>query len=217
MQKWLQMRYAFIVLLAFSPFIFGRQSLTPCAGSFASSHNKSAGFAVEHKKLSFAEPTPAERKLHALINAYRASHKLPAIPLSKSLSYVARTHVHDLNAHPPESPCNAHSWSEHGVWSSCCYTPDHKQAKCMWDKPAELTNYKDSGFEIGYWTSAEANAEEALEGWKTSAAHNAVIINQTIWKNEEWRSLGVGLAGQYAVVWFGKKKDPDGYWEEKAE
>lgn len=210
-------RYFSAILLAPFLLLLWRQPFALHADSLPPSINKSADFTAERKKLAFAEPTLAERKLHALINAYRASHKLPAIPLSKSLSYVARTHVHDLNAHPPESPCNAHSWSEHGVWSSCCYTPDHKQAKCMWDKPAELTNYKDAGFEIGYWTSAEANAEEALEGWKTSAAHNAVIINQTIWKNEEWRSLGVGLAGQYAVVWFGKKKDPDGYWEEKTE
>lgn len=208
--------FLFILPFTFSPTFLLWQSVALRTGCFPPA-SMVARLAIERNKLSFEEPSAEERELHASINAYRASHKLPAIPLSKSLSHVARIHVYDLNAHPPESPCNAHTWSEHGAWSSCCYTPDHKQAKCMWDKPSELTNYQDPGFEIGFWTSAQAASQEAMEGWKNSPAHNAVIINQDIWRDTVWRSLGVGLAGQYAVVWFGKNKDPDGYWTEKSE
>ena len=73
----------------------------------------------------------------------------------------------------------------------------------MWDKPRELTSYHGDGFEIAFWCSADANANEALESWKSSSGHNEVIINSGIWRDNPWQAIGIGIFGSYAVVWFG--------------
>ncbi|HLO90499.1 MAG TPA: CAP domain-containing protein [Lentimicrobium sp.] len=155
----------------------------------------------------------AEVKLASLINEYRKTKKLPAIPLSASLSYVARLHVQDLeNNFKSGSRCNLHSWSDKGNWSSCCYTDDHKRAACMWDKPRELTGYKGDGYEIAYFSnfdyaSDDEFVEDALKGWKSSRGHNEIIINAGKWLTAEWKAMGVAVYGDYTVVWFGEISD----------
>jgi len=152
-----------------------------------------------------------EIRLYKLVNKYRAKNGLSAIPLSSSLTYVAQTHVRDLQNSPPRGNCNMHSWSTNGAWSSCCYTPDHAQAQCMWDKPRELTNYPGNGYENAHGGSNgyQATATSALKGWKRSHGHNAVILNQGIWSKHSWKALGVGIYKGYAVLWFGKEIDPN--------
>lgn len=156
-----------------------------------------------------------EYKLYKLINQYRASKNLPAIPLSKSLTYVAQVHCKDLVENQPDKgKCNMHSWSNKGNWEGCCYTSDHKKASCMWNKPSELTNYPSSGFEISHWSSYQSGdgvpAEQALQSWKSSNGHNNVIINRSVWKNKEWKAIGIGIHKNYACVWFGLSEDPAG-------
>jgi hypothetical protein len=151
-----------------------------------------------------------EQKLYDIIMAYRKSKGLPVIPLSKDLTTVAQTHVRDLNLNKPDcGECNAHSWSDKGNWTACCYTSDHKQAACLWDKPRELTNYKGDGFEIacgsnGCCPNFNMTADYALESWKKSPGHHALIINTGSWKRE-WKAIGIGLDGAFAVVWFGRE------------
>ena len=158
--------------------------------------------------------TDQEYRLYQLINDYRQQHDLPAIPLSPSLCYVAGAHVWDLNTnHPEKGRCNMHSWSDNGPWSACCYTEDHKRASCIWVKPAELTDYEGHGYEIAYfssWTAEEHKdmPKAALTGWKDSPGHNQMIINKYAWKRMKWNAIGIGIYGNYAVVWFGEKKDP---------
>ncbi len=161
--------------------------------------------------------TPEEVRLYELIMAYRKSKRLPTIPCSASLTKVAQLHVRDLAENQPDQgDCNMHSWSDKGSWSSCCYTSDHAQANCMWRKPSELTEYKGIGYEISYGASwASVTAEGALAGWKSSPGHNEVMINQGIWK-EKWNAVGIGIYKGYAVVWFGREKDPAG-WPAKCE
>ena len=160
--------------------------------------------------------TQTELELYRLINEYRAQRGLPKIKLSKSLSVVARTHAIDQAAtHKYASRCNLHSWSANGKWSSCCYTPDHKKAACMWDKPRELTNYQGDGFEISFYSSfiyvtPEAFAKDILDGWKKSPGHNEVIINRNNWSKVNWQAIGIGIYGEYANVWFGKEIDNAG-------
>jgi hypothetical protein len=48
----------------------------------------------------------------------------------------------------------------------------------------------------------------ALNGWKTSSAHNAVIINEGKWGAAHWQAIGVGMYKGYACVWFGRETDP---------
>lgn len=160
--------------------------------------------------------TDNEMRLYKLINDYRKQKGLPAIALSASLSFVAQTHAKDVvNNKPNAGDCNMHSWSNKGSWTSCCYTRDHKQAQCMWNKPMELTNYKGYGYEISFSmyksddATYTATAEEALNGWKTSQGHNQVIINESIWKDSPWKSIGIGIYQGYTCVWFGRETDTE--------
>ena len=160
--------------------------------------------------------TETEIDLYKLINEYRAQKGLPEVKLSAQLSFVARTHAKDqMENFKDGNRCNMHSWSNKGSWSSCCYTPDHKKAKCMWDKPRELTNYTSDGFEISFYStysypSPESFAQDILNGWKKSPAHNEVIINKSIWKDMKWQAIGIGIYGEYADVWFGTMVDVAG-------
>ena len=178
------------------------------------------GFGFKHKstKLVSAVISDDEYQLYQLIMSYRQSKKLPKIPLSKSLTYVAQVHCKDLVLNKPDQGqgCNAHSWSYKGRWSACCYTPDHAKAGCMWDKPRELTNYEGDGFEIAVGSSSDefkdfvVTPEFALESWKKSKNHNNVIINLDVWKEVKWNAIGVGIYKGIATVWFGKLPDKEG-------
>ena len=148
-----------------------------------------------------------DMELAELINDYRESQGLPRVPVSVSLSVVARTHVADLSAEAPnQGTCNLHSWSDAGDWTACCYTPDHAQAQCMWDKPRELSAYPGNGYEIS--VGGVRSAAAALAAWQSSSGHHEVILNQGIW-TEPWGAMGVALTpGEYGHVWFGRESDP---------
>jgi hypothetical protein len=156
----------------------------------------------------------AEKELYELINQYRRQKGLPAVRLSRNLTYVAKLHVKDLaDNRPYNKRCNLHSWSDQGPWSPCCYTEDHAQAACMWNKPQELSNYPGLGYEIAYWTNETLSpvnfAKKALAGWQRSVPHNVVILNFGRWKSKHWNAMGIGVYNGYAVVWFGEEKDPE--------
>lgn len=153
-----------------------------------------------------------EEKLFNLINEYRKENKLDPIPFSQKLTIVAQAHAKDLVNNyefDPKGKCNPHSWSTNGKWSACCYTSDHKKASCMWDKPKEISGYNHPGYEIAYYSSAGANAQEGLEGWKDSPSHNPLLINSGIWAKVSWKGMGIGIYGEFAVVWFGQLEDDE--------
>ena len=154
------------------------------------------------------QATDLELELYEAINDYRAANSLPPIPYSPSLSRVARTHSTDLLQESPHTvgDCNLHSWSDAGPWSSCCYTPDHAEAACMWDKPRELTDYPGNGYEISVFGTT--TAQDALDAWKGSAGHNNVILNLEGWVDFPWSAMGVGADGAFINVWFGGESDP---------
>jgi hypothetical protein len=150
-------------------------------------------------------------ELIALVNDYRAENNLPPIPASPSLCTVATTHVHDLvdnSPHTQPGGCNLHSWSDQGSWTACCYTPDHAQAQCMWDKPGELTIYPGNGYENA--ASGVGSPAQALDLWKSSPPHNEVILNLGIWASYPWQALGADVYQGYSVLWFGAEADPAG-------
>jgi uncharacterized protein YkwD len=154
--------------------------------------------------------TSEEKKLYDLMMAYRKKNKLPPIPLSPKLTLVAQMHARDLAENfdfQNVSTCNPHSWSNKGQWTSCCYTNDHKEAKCMWDKPKEIAGYESAGYEIAYFSSRGATAEEGLAGWQKSTSHNPVILNEGIWAKATWNAIGIGFYKEYGVVWFGEQAD----------
>ncbi|MDQ3394876.1 MAG: CAP domain-containing protein [Bacteroidota bacterium] len=154
-----------------------------------------------------------EKALFEGINDYRKQKKLPAIPLSAALTKVAKSHAWDLNENydlSQRAKCNPHSWSQQDDWTGCCYTDNHKDPNCMWDKPKEIAGYPAAGYEIVYWNSSEAKPSAALEGWKKSHGHNQVMINLEIWKKVEWKALGIAIKDNYAIAWFGDTVDERG-------
>lgn len=165
--------------------------------------------------FSTANPTPQptalspdEEELFELINAYRTSRGLSEVPFSSALTQVAQVHAKDLmENHTQGGRCNMHSWSNKGVWNGCCYRDNHKNPECMWDKPMEIAGYASPGYEIAYWHSAAAQSDVALDVWKKSPGHHAVIANLGVFKEAEWKAMGVGIYQGYAVVWFGEMED----------
>ena len=159
-----------------------------------------------------------EAKLYYIINAYRESKGLQKLSFSKSLTIVARTHVSDSNTYTPENQRdsrgmqgNLHSWSNHGSWTPVVYTSDHEYAANMWSKPRELTSYTGNGYEISSWNSGNITPEDALDLWKNSSGHNAVMTTQGNWS--DLKTMGVAIDGKYAHVWFGSAADPAGYYD----
>jgi hypothetical protein len=82
----------------------------------------------------------------------------------------------------------------------------------MWDKPREITDYNGDGYEIAYWDSSKATASGAMNTWKAEVPplHTDVILERNMWQGSAWKAMGVGIDGNYAVVWFGKDEDPAG-------
>lgn len=164
-----------------------------------------------------------EKELANLVNEYRKSKGLKPLKVSKSLTFVARTHNNDQNKYYSEKwkdergmPANLHSWSNKGKWTPVMYTSDHKYAEGMWNKPSELTNFKVDGFEIsaeGYF-KADESAEFALKMWKESEGHNAVLTGQGNWNSLS--VMGVSINGAHADIWFADEtNDPAGFFELK--
>ena len=149
-----------------------------------------------------------EKKLYEILMDYRKQKGLPEVKLSPKLIKTAQAHAGDLQDHYTlDQKCNPHSWSDNGPWKGCCYTGKIEDAGCMWEKPGEIAGYEEKGYEIAYWHSAKATADEALAGWKKSPAHNPVIINEGMWNQVEWEAVGIGISQNYAVVWFGTLED----------
>ncbi|MFB2894732.1 CAP domain-containing protein [Aerosakkonemataceae cyanobacterium BLCC-F50] len=146
-----------------------------------------------------------ETKLYNLINEYRTQNGLAPIAASKALSIVANRHVQDL---AENIGTLTHSWSD------AVYDPNNPSTySAMWTAPQRFnTGYSGNGYENAFGGSGNyvATATDALQGWKNSPSHNAVILNQGMWQNLKWNALGVGLYKGYAVIWFGEQTDPTG-------
>jgi hypothetical protein len=153
----------------------------------------------------------AEAELYHMINEYRKSYNLPPIPFSKSLSFVAKSHVRDLFFNrPDQGKCNVHSWSDKGAWKPFCYPPDEKKNNSVWDKPKEITPYNSKGYEIVYWENNSVNIDSILPFWKTIEYFNSFLVSNGKWQGKSWLAIGVGIYENYASVWFGEIADPEG-------
>lgn len=152
-----------------------------------------------------------EYKLYNMINAYRHRYDLPPIPLSKSLCFVASTHVKDLFFHhPDQGACNAHSWSDQGNWKAFCYPRDENKKNSVWDKPREMTTYKGKGYEIVYWENSAAVIDSIIAFWKSMDYFNSFLMNTGKWQSKKWNAIGIGIHENYACAWFGELPDPEG-------
>ena len=155
--------------------------------------------------------SPVEVELYNLINEYRKLYNLPPIPLSMSLSYVAKTHARDLFFNrPDQGSCNFHSWSDKGKWKPFCYPKDEKKNFSVWDKPKEITPYKSKGYEIVYWENNPVTIDSILPFWKSIDYFNSFLIYTGKWQGKTWLAIGIGIYENYASVWFGETPDPEG-------
>jgi hypothetical protein len=154
---------------------------------------------------------PAEKQLADSINSIRVRNGKKALPLSVSLSFVARAHVADLfYNHPDTSICNLSSWSNKGPWKACCYNPYVVNHDGMWKKPQELTNYRYRGYEMVAYTQDNLVVDSVLSLWKDSPEAMAMILTNGVWQKKSWACMGVGLNKHYASVWFGQRPDKAG-------
>ncbi len=162
--------------------------------------------------------TEPEYELGRLVNKIREQQHLPRVPIKESLYRVAKWHVIDLLTNTPHKdktdkngmPCNLHSWSDNGKqlgagWEPLCYTADHKQALGMWKKPREISDHRSNGYENIYWTSAPVSPSMAINYWENSSDELDMILERSSWKSYEWRTMGVGILGNYVAVWFSVK------------
>ncbi len=159
-----------------------------------------------------------ELDLYHRLMDYRASLGLDPVPLSKSLTLTAGRHVVDIRENfwaegrEPPKGANLHSWSD------APYYADHRSPEAMWEAPSRLgTPYDSAGYEIfaaGYATNAAA-----LEGWKASPGHNAVIAQSGVWASIDYAAIGIGVdrsagpgpyTGRVYTAWFGAEPDPAG-------
>lgn len=159
-----------------------------------------------------ASPAPEESSdaLIAAVNKYRVEHGLRKVSASTTLNKVAALHVRDLQENRPDAGnCNMHSWSEEGDWSACCYKDIDAEASCMWNKPREISGfrYDSNGYEVAAWLSDSMHVEAAIQLWQQSAGHNAVILNKGAWSTLRWKAIGAAMSENYAVVWFGTRRD----------
>jgi hypothetical protein len=155
--------------------------------------------------------SPVEIELYNMINEYRKLYNLPPIPLSRSLSYVAKTHARDLFFNrPDQGACNFHSWSDKGKWKPFCYPRDEKKNFSVWDKPKEITPYKSKAYEIVYWENNPVTIDSILPFWKSIDYFNSFLIYTGKWQGKKWLAIGVAVYENYASVWFGEIPDTEG-------
>jgi len=142
------------------------------------------------------------------LNDFRASQGLPRIPVSAHLTKVARFHTSVGKSNYEDRSCNMHSWGEDSQsperWSPCCYTSDHAEAACMWNKPKELTPYKGNGYEIS--AGGYANNAAAIQGWFKSSGHRVVMLSEGSWSRING-AIGCAVTDRLYHCWFGASKD----------
>ncbi|CAF3807689.1 unnamed protein product [Rotaria sp. Silwood1] len=168
----------------------------------------------ETKSSLFYGMDAKEKDIFTRINQHRRQYGLPSLEPSVNLAYVAHTHAVDVVENSPDvNGGNMHSWSNKGKWKPVTYTPDHRYGQLMWSKPSEISNYKFDGFEISFGPSkrlretSTVNPTEAVNCWKNSPGHNAVMVQQGIFHHPPMKAMGVGVYKGYACVWFGQEKD----------
>lgn len=152
-----------------------------------------------------------ENRLVSMINNFRKQNKLSQLPLSVSLTYVAKTHIADLHVNRPDtSICSTASWSNKGNWTACCYNPYVLKEECMWSKPKELTEYPYRGYELSYYEESKINVDSLFNLWITTPEAENLILSKGKYKDKKWGTFGLAVGDHYASVWFAQRIDPKG-------
>ncbi|MBW6461021.1 MAG: SPOR domain-containing protein [Bacteroidales bacterium] len=154
--------------------------------------------------------TRDEYRLYSLVNEFRAKQGLPVIPISKSLSYVAKIHTRDLYLNNPDTSfCSLNSWSNKGPWTDCCHSKYTPNPNCILNKPKELTQYQGEGHELVYWDSEALHPDTVFRFWSSISQAREVLLNEKKWSFFSWKAMGVGMFKGYACVWLGEALDDE--------
>lgn len=152
-----------------------------------------------------------EIRLAELINKFRIENKMPVVPLSSSLTLVAKTHAFDLQTNNPDtSICSTASWSNKGNWKSCCFNPYVLREECMWDKPKELTSYVYRGYELSHFEERIIQVDSLFALWKSAEEAADMLLTKGAYHDKKWEAMGLAIGENYASVWFGQRSDSKG-------
>ena len=111
-------------------------------------------------------------------------------------------------------PCTLHSWSDmgkgRGEWQAVCYTADHRYGTGMWNKPLEITGYPAAGYENVYHASDLLIPAVVVRKWENDPATGDIMHEKGIWRDSNWKTMGIGVHGTYASLWLGNYNDSRG-------
>lgn len=152
--------------------------------------------------------TRDEYRLYSLVNEIRLKKGLAVIPISKSLSYVAKIHARDLfHNNPDTSFCSLNSWSDQGDWTACCHSRYTPNPSCILNKPAELTKYTGEGHELCFWDSEILHPDTVMKFWMEVDQTRDILLNEKKWGFFNWKAMGVGIYKGYVCLWLGEALD----------
>ena len=154
--------------------------------------------------------TKDEYRLYSLVNEKRVKKGLSVIPISKSLSYVAKMHARDLFHNNPDTAfCSLNSWSDQGTWIACCHSKYTPNPSCILNKPAELTKYTGEGHELCFWDSETLHPDTVIKFWMSVDQTREIILNEKKWSYFTWKAIGVGMYKGYVCLWLGEAIDAE--------
>jgi hypothetical protein len=152
-----------------------------------------------------------ENRLFESINLFIVENGGKSLSLSKSLSYVARTHINDLSQNRPDtSVCNLSSWSDKGNWTACCYNPYILDPDCMWDKPKQITEFRYRGYELALYFEEEFNSDTVMLMLYSSKFALDMLLTKGEYSSKKWDCMGVGINNNYSSIWFAQRPDNAG-------
>jgi len=147
-------------------------------------------------------------ELEQKINNERLRAGLKPLLCDPHMRWTANEHLHngeeaDFNGFNHfDRRCNMHSWF--GDYE-CCYTSDHSNPSCMWDKPYELSKWdKREGYEISAAHSGGMSPEKAFQQWRGSPGHYGVFVpSGSAWS--DIKTVGCAWRKTLAHCWLSKK------------
>lgn len=149
-----------------------------------------------------------EKQLYDAVNKLRTAYEQPSLQHSASLTFVARLHIGDLQAHHPDtSVCNLSSWSDKGAWTACCYNRYIPDPECMWAKPKELTPYAYRGYEMVVYFEDQLSVDSIIKLWADSKEMLDILLTRGNYEKKKWECMGLSSNDHYLSVWFGQRKD----------
>jgi len=152
-----------------------------------------------------------ENQLFESINIFLTENGKKPLQLSKSLSYVAKTHIADLKQNNPDtSICNLSSWSNNGEWTACCYNSYVPNPDCMWDKPKELTSFQYRGYELALYFEEEFNTDTIMQLLYSSNRVLDMLLTKGEYSAKKWVCMGIGINENYTSIWFAQRTDKNG-------